>query len=93
MIRYNCIICNIDTHYTKDCLYRCTVCNGNHLTILHKCSICNTIGANHTTSKCPLRCPCNGFHTIYEHRCFYCCVRNPDHKETECNFRFNTRRV
>lgn len=91
--KYKCTICMEDNHDTKQCIKRCKVCNGAHVTSLHKCSICNTIGAEHGTFYCPLRCPCNGYHTLFEHRCLYCGVRNPDHKDEDCNVRFNVRRI
>jgi hypothetical protein len=90
---HTCKICYIiGDHFTKNCKYKCTICNGNHLTSQHKCSICEIIGANHLTYYCPYRCKCNGFHTQEQHRCLYCGARNPDHKDEECDVRFNVRR-
>lgn len=90
---HTCKICNIKSdHFTKNCKNKCTICNGYHLTSLHKCTICEVVGADHMTYYCPYRCKCNGYHTQQQHRCLYCGVRNPDHKDEECYFRFYVRR-
>ena len=90
---YICNICNIKgDHFTKYCIYKCTICRGEHTTNLHKCSICEVIGADHMTYYCPYRCKCNGYHTQEQHRCLYCGIRNPDHADEDCSFRFNIRR-
>lgn len=88
-----CTICQQKDHLDSVCPNKCTICKGKHITSLHRCSICNVIGADHLTFYCPLKCPCNGFHTRQEHRCFYCSVRNPFHNDNECSMRFLTRRI